>query len=96
MLYARVTTVQPDEVAAAVGTADAVVVNWGLHYQVSVLDVTAQHSSTAQHRNTQHRTAQHITAHLPVRTGRGELAACTTMRAVRQWAVSGRHCREQS
>lgn len=33
MLYARVTTMQPDEVEAAIGTADVVVINWGLHYQ---------------------------------------------------------------
>lgn len=32
LLYARVTTYQPDEVAAAVRTADAIVLNWGLHY----------------------------------------------------------------
>jgi len=33
MLYARVTTMQPDEVDAAVNTADVIVLNWGLHYQ---------------------------------------------------------------
>ncbi|KAL1499715.1 hypothetical protein AB1Y20_012413 [Prymnesium parvum] len=33
MMYARVTTMQPDEVQAALGTADVVVLNWGLHYQ---------------------------------------------------------------
>lgn len=33
MLYARVTTYQPDEVAAAVAVADVVLINWGLHYQ---------------------------------------------------------------
>ena len=33
LLYARVTTYQPDEVLAAVGTADVIVLNWGLHYQ---------------------------------------------------------------
>lgn len=33
LLYARVTTYQPDEVAAAVATADVVILNWGLHYQ---------------------------------------------------------------
>ena len=33
LLYARVTTYQPDEVLAAIGTADVVILNWGLHYQ---------------------------------------------------------------
>ena len=33
LLYARVTTYQPDEVLAAIGTADVIVLNWGLHYQ---------------------------------------------------------------
>ena len=33
LLYARVTTYQPDEVLAAVGTADVIILNWGLHYQ---------------------------------------------------------------
>lgn len=33
LLYARVTTYQPDEVLAAVGTADVILLNWGLHYQ---------------------------------------------------------------
>tara|TARA_B100000513_G_scaffold52124_1_gene19734 strand:- start:216 stop:959 length:744 start_codon:yes stop_codon:yes gene_type:complete len=33
MMYARVTTMQPDEVDAAIGTADTIVLNWGLHYQ---------------------------------------------------------------
>jgi len=32
MVYARVTTMHPDEVQAAVATADALVLNWGLHY----------------------------------------------------------------
>lgn len=34
LLYARVTTYQPDEVAAAAATADVIILNWGLHYQV--------------------------------------------------------------
>jgi len=34
MMYARVTTMQPDEVEAAIGSADVVLLNWGLHYQV--------------------------------------------------------------
>ena len=34
LLYARVTTYQPDEVAAAAQTADVIILNWGLHYQV--------------------------------------------------------------
>lgn len=33
LLYARVTQYQPDEVDAAVGTADVIILNWGLHYQ---------------------------------------------------------------
>jgi len=33
MMYARVTTMQPDEVEAAIGSADVVLLNWGLHYQ---------------------------------------------------------------
>lgn len=33
MMYARVTTMQPDEVEAAINTADVIVINWGLHYQ---------------------------------------------------------------
>jgi hypothetical protein len=33
LLYARVTTYQPDEVLAAIGTADVIILNWGLHYQ---------------------------------------------------------------
>lgn len=35
LLYARVTTYQPDEVAAAAATADVIILNWGLHYQVN-------------------------------------------------------------
>jgi hypothetical protein len=34
MLYSRVTTMMLDEVEAAVATADVIVLNWGLHYQV--------------------------------------------------------------
>lgn len=34
LLYARVTTYQADEVAAAAATADVIILNWGLHYQV--------------------------------------------------------------
>ena len=34
LLYARVTTYQPDEIAAAAATADVIILNWGLHYQV--------------------------------------------------------------
>lgn len=33
LLYARVTTYQPDEILAAAATADVLVLNWGLHYQ---------------------------------------------------------------
>mmetsp|Transcript_15089 Transcript_15089/g.32231 ORF Transcript_15089/g.32231 Transcript_15089/m.32231 type:complete len:443 (+) Transcript_15089:256-1584(+) len=33
MLYARVTTMHPDEVSAAVSSADVILLNWGLHYQ---------------------------------------------------------------
>jgi len=33
MMYARVTTMHADEVKAAIGTADVVLLNWGLHYQ---------------------------------------------------------------
>ena len=32
MIYARVTTMHPDEVQAAIATSDALVLNWGLHY----------------------------------------------------------------
>ena len=30
MMYARVTTMQPDEVDAAIGTADVIIINWGM------------------------------------------------------------------
>ena len=55
MAYARVTTMLPDEVAAAVATADVVLINWGLHYQkmdeyrealTQAFDVFEKHAAT--------------------------------------------------
>ena len=37
MMTSRVTTMMVDEVEAATGTADIIVLNWGLHYQRCVL-----------------------------------------------------------
>jgi len=47
MAYVRVTVMMRDEVEAAVSTADVVVLNWGLHYQVMPQYSTELHDAFA-------------------------------------------------
>ena len=78
-MYARVTTMFADEVRAAIGTADVVVINWGLHYQkmtvyeqdlhaaFKVLDEYAQQPGKA----VLFQASRHQPRHPPAAVGRG-------------------------